>query len=326
MGCGDWNDGMNLVGIEGKGESVWLAFFLYHVLEKFEKCCELQQDEEFIQVMRQHRETVKQNIEKEAWDGAWYRRAFFDNGEPLGSSQNDECQIDSLPQSWGVISGAADQTRVLQGLKEANSRLVRKDLKLIQLFDPAFEKSHLNPGYIKGYAPGVRENGGQYTHAAIWMVWAYTLLRENRKAWELFDVLNPVNHTLTRKDLDTYRVEPYVVAADVYTLKGHEGHGGWTWYTGSAGWMYRLIIEQLLGIHKSGDYLVLKPCPRPDWKEYKVHYRFGKSIYHISFVRAAEATKSSSMLITVDGVEAHYSDKVHLIDDNSDHNVQVHLL
>jgi len=326
MGCGDWNDGMNLVGIQGEGESVWLAYFLYHVLEKFEKVAEMMQDDEFIQEMRKHATTVQQQIEKEAWDGQWYRRAFFDDGTPLGSSQNDECQIDSLPQSWGVISGAADKTRVLQGLQQAYDRLVRKDLKLIQLFDPPFEKSELNPGYIKGYAPGVRENGGQYTHAAIWMVWAYTILKENRRAWELFDILNPISHTMTRKDLDTYRVEPYVVAADVYTLKGHEGHGGWTWYTGSAGWMYRLIIEQLLGVHKSGDYLVLTPCPRPDWKEYKVHYRHGRSVFHISFVRAAEATKSDSMLITVDGVEAHYSNKVQLVDDNTDHYVQVHLL
>jgi cyclic beta-1,2-glucan synthetase len=327
MGCGDWNDGMNMVGIHGKGESVWLAFFLYYVMDRFTTIVsEIQNDKKFIELCHEHMEQLKLKIDENAWDGEWYRRAYFDNGEPLGSKQCDECQIDSLPQSWSVIASATRKERALQGMENAYKRLVRKDLKLIQLFDPPFEKSRLNPGYIKGYAPGVRENGGQYTHAAIWMVWAYSKLQEVQRTWELFDLLNPINHTRTRQDLDQYKVEPYVVAADVYTLKGHEGHGGWTWYTGSAGWMYRLIIEQLIGVYKNGDCLVFNPCPRKEWKEYKVHYRFGKSMYHITFVKEKEgAEKVVPVKVTLDDQVTIYQDRLLMSDDGKEHRVTVHL-
>lgn len=325
MGCGDWNDGMNLVGINGKGESVWLAFFLYYVLERFETIAEMKDDKKFIELIKEQREFLKQNIEEQAWDGNWYKRAFFDSGDPLGSKENTECQIDSLPQSWSIISGATQIDRSLEGLSNAYNRLVRKDLKLIQLFDPAFEKTHLNPGYIKGYAPGVRENGGQYTHAAIWMIWAYSKLRNVDRTWELFDLLNPISHTRTRKDLETYRLEPYVVAADVYTLKGHEGRGGWSWYTGSAGWAYRLIIEQLLGIYKSGEFLTFNPVPRADWKEWSVHYRHGKATYRIQFVRSSNSSNFAPSKVILDNEETPYADRVLLNDDGREHKVIVHI-
>jgi cellobiose phosphorylase len=341
MGCGDWNDGMNLVGIQGRGESVWLGFFMYFVLGKFMRLAEEHQDTEFIAYMNEHREKIRANLEKNAWDGEWYMRAFFDDGEPLGAKSCDECQIDSLPQSWSIISGAGDKDRSAVALDHAYNRLVRKDLKLIQLFDPPFEKSHLEPGYIKGYAPGVRENGGQYTHAAIWMIWAFAQCRDFSRAWELFDLVNPINHARNLKEVQQYRVEPYVVAADVYTLKGHEGQGGWTWYTGSAGWMYRLIIEQFIGLKREVDNLVLQPFPRADWKEYKVQYRYtNKTIYKITFTNydnnpsvtavyptemqeiVEMALKKSRLAVLLDGNLCE-SNKVQLVDDNKTHNVQV---
>lgn len=281
MGCGDWNDGMNLVGIQGKGESVWLAFFLVTVMDRFSKFA----TPEDVALYKQYKQQITAAVEDKCWDGAWYTRAFFDNGEPLGSAKNTECQIDSLPQSWGILSGVARSNRVVGALDNAYKRLVRKDWKLIQLFDPAFDPKigNLDPGYIKGYAPGVRENGGQYTHAAIWMVWAYSMLRSPR-AWELFDLINPVNHALDRRTADMYRVEPFVIAADIYTLAGREGQGGWTWYTGSSGWAYRLLIEQFFGLKREeGNILTIQPFPKPDWVSYKVTYRHHKATYNMVF-------------------------------------------
>ena len=259
MGCGDWNDGMNLVGKEGRGESVWLAFFLYDVLTQFAELARRRNDTAFAERCLAQAQQLQQNIEQHAWDGQWYRRAYFDNGEPLGSRTNPECQIDSLPQSWSVISGAGDPQRARQAMQAVDERLVRRDAGLIQLFDPPFDKSSLNPGYIKGYIPGVRENGGQYTHGAIWTAMAFALMGETDRAWDLFALLNPVHHGATPNQIATYKVEPYVVAADVYAVAPHIGRGGWTWYTGSAGWMYRLLIETLLGVNLEGDQLRLTP-------------------------------------------------------------------
>ncbi|HEX2860440.1 MAG TPA: protein ndvB, partial [Lacunisphaera sp.] len=238
MGCGDWNDGMNRVGHEGRGESVWLAFFLYDVLTQFAGLARDRGDV-FADRCLAVAATLQANIEQHAWDGAWYRRAWFDNGEPLGSAGSAECQIDSLPQSWAVLSGAGDPARARQAMSSVDQRLVRRADRLIQLFDPPFDHSPQNPGYIKGYIPGVRENGGQYTHGAIWTAMAYAQLGETEQAWELFALLNPANHGRTGRQIATYKVEPYVVAADVYAVAPHTGRGGWTWYTGSAGWMYR---------------------------------------------------------------------------------------
>jgi cyclic beta-1,2-glucan synthetase len=299
MGSGDWNDGMDRVGKEGKGESIWLGFFLYKVLVQFSDIATSHGDASFAMECGNQAEQLRDNMEKNGWDGAWYRRAYFDDGTPLGSSVNAECQIDSIAQSWSVLSGAGDPQRSEQALMAADQRLVRRDVSLIQLLDPPFDKSNLNPGYIKGYVPGVRENGGQYTHAAIWLVMAFAASGHKKKAWELFGMINPLNHANTREAVELYKVEPYVVAADVYAASPHSGHGGWTWYTGSAGWMYQLVIESLLGLKRDGNRLHLAPLMPDEWSSFKVHYRHGKSLYHILLTKAAAG---SEPILTIDGV------------------------
>ncbi len=252
IGSGDWNDGMDLVGIQGKGESIWLGFFLYEVLMRFAEVARLRGDLPFVERCEGEAAQVRQNLEQHGWDGGWYRRAYFDDGTPLGSASNAECQIDSIAQSWSVLSGAGDHERARLAMEALDARLVRRDQGLIQLLDPPFDTSDLNPGYIKGYVPGVRENGGQYTHAAIWAAMAFAALGDRQRAWELFAMINPVNHARSPEAMATYKVEPYVVAADVYAVAPHTGRGGWTWYTGSAGWLYRLIVESLLGLRLEG--------------------------------------------------------------------------
>ena len=246
---GDWCDGMNMVGIQHKGESVWVGFFIHYVMEQFLVHATRMNDQAFITDCNQHMEKLRSNLAENAWDGEWYIRAFYDNGKPLGSKVCDEAKIDSLPQSWAVISGVGDPDRAKRALDSVDRLLVRRQphLRLIQLLDPPFEHTTQEPGYIKSYAAGIRENGAQYTHAALWVIWAYSMLGDSPKAWELLDLINPINHTQDDSDLYRYRGEPYVMAADVYIREGHEGQAGWTWYTGSAGWCYRLVLEQLLG-------------------------------------------------------------------------------
>jgi cyclic beta-1,2-glucan synthetase len=321
MGCGDWNDGMNRVGHEGRGESVWLAFFLYDVLVRFAGLARAREDTAFADRCLAQAQALRANLELHAWDGEWYRRAWFDHGEPLGSHTSPVCQIDSLPQSWSVISGAGDPERARQAMESVEQRLVRRHAGLIQLFDPPFDHSPLNPGYIKGYIPGVRENGGQYTHGAIWTVMAFALMGENDRAWDLFTLLNPVRHGATATRIATYKVEPYVVAADVYSLAPHTGRGGWTWYTGSAGWMYRLIVETLLGMNREGDRLRLEPRLRADWSSYKIHYRYRQTVYHITFSRLAAHEPDGSRL-TLDG-QAIAGTTLALSDDQQEHFVEL---
>jgi cellobiose phosphorylase len=323
MGCGDWNDGMNRVGNQGRGESVWLAFFLYDVLTQFAELARSRQDFAFADRCDTQARQLQQNIEQHAWDGQWYRRAYFDNGEPLGSQTNPECQIDSLPQSWSILSGAGEPSHSRQAMQSVDKRLVRRDSKLIQLFDPPFDKSSLEPGYIKGYIPGVRENGGQYTHGAIWTAMAFALLGENDRAWELFNLLNPIHHGTTRKKIATYKMEPYVIAADVYAVVPHTGRGGWTWYTGSAGWMYRLLIETLLGVNLAGDQLHLTPRLPKSWTTYKVHYRYRQTVYHITITRQAADSAGANQLF-LDGNELA-SKTVPLVDDRREHAVELKL-
>jgi cellobiose phosphorylase len=320
MGSGDWNDGMNLVGEGGKGESVWLAWFLYDVLIRFAEVASLRSDTTFALRCRTEAERVRKNVEKFAWDGEWYRRAYFDDGTPLGSSTNDECQIDSIAQSWSVLSGGGDPERSHTALESLNKRLVRREDALIQLLDPPFDKSTMNPGYIIGYVPGVRENGGQYTHGAIWAVMAFAASGDSKRAWELFSLINPVNHARTPAQVSKYKVEPYVVAADVYAVSPHTGRGGWTWYSGSAGWMYRLIIESLLGLRLDVDRLHFAPCFRPDWQSFKVHYRFHETVYHITISQLDAGAGSTS--VTVDGKE-QVDATLSLIDDRQEHAVEV---
>ena len=321
IGCGDWNDGMNLIGAEGKGESVWLAFFLVHVLQEFSAVAHLRGDAAFAEKCRAQVAQLKENIEHNAWDGGWYRRAYFDSGEPLGSASNLECQIDSIPQSWSVLSGAGNPQRARQAMEAVNDRLVRREHSLIQLFDPPFDKSSLDPGYIKGYVPGVRENGGQYTHAAIWAVMAFAALGDPRRAWELLALINPLSHGSTPAGIATYKVEPYVVAADVYAVAPHTGRGGWTWYTGSAGWMYRLIVESLLGLRLDVDKLSFFPCLPDEWRSFKLHYRYRNTFYHITIKNNAGRNATR---VTLDGVE-QLDKAIHLVDDRQEHFADVEI-
>jgi cellobiose phosphorylase len=321
MGCGDWNDGMNQVGIKGKGESVWLAFFLIDVLQQFEKIAERRNDLQFVEKCREMKASLKDNVEMNAWDGQWYKRAYFDDGSPLGSHVNIECRIDSIPQSWAVLSGAAYPERGRQAMDEVEKHLIRPELELVQLFDPPFDKSDLSPGYIKGYIPGVRENGGQYTHAAVWVGMAFAKLHDVKRAWDIARMINPVNHARTTEQIEKYMVEPYVVAADIYTAKQHEGRGGWTWYTGSAGWMYRFFVESLLGLKLKVDILSFEPVLPADWKECAIHYRFRETVYHIKIhIRGPKTWIVRS--VKVDNSEQEDM-QVHMVDDRQDHNVEV---
>jgi len=320
MGTGDWNDGMNLVGEHGKGESVWLGFFLYEVLRRFTEVACNAGDLTFAERCRAEAAKVRLNIERNGWDGEWYRRAYFDDGAPLGSAGNDECQIDSIAQSWSVLSGAGEAGRSRMAMDAVDQRLVRRDQALIQLLDPPFDKSALNPGYIKGYVPGVRENGGQYTHAAIWATMAFAALGDSRRAWELLGMINPVTHSKSPEGIAIYKVEPYVVAADVYALPPHTGRGGWTWYTGSAGWMYRLIVESLLGLRLEVDKLRFALCLPVDWKGFKVYYRYRETVYEID-VRQQPGGESR-MIVTVDGIEQQ-DEAIPLVDDRRNHSVEI---
>lgn len=320
IGTCDWNDGMNLIGHLGKGESVWLGFFLFEVLSQFAGIAKSRDDMQFFETCNKSAKETKENIAKNAWDGEWYRRAYFDNGMPLGSSINDECQIDSISQSWSILSGAGEPERSREAMKSVDKRLVKYDYSLVQLLDPPFDKSDLNPGYIKGYVPGVRENGGQYTHAAIWVAMAFAKMGNNEKALEIFNLINPINHSGSPMDVAKYKVEPYVVAADVYAMAPHIGRGGWTWYTGSAGWMYRLITESLLGLRLEIDKLYIEPCIPPDWKSFKINYRFRETQYHITITQ--DITGKAKTLINIDGTDYH-ENFIPLSDDHLEHFAEV---
>ncbi len=322
IGTGDWNDGMNMVGNQGKGESIWLGFFLYEVLMQFIKIAGMQGDNKFVEQCKNEAATLRRNVEQNGWDGEWYRRAYFDNGTPLGSASNPECKIDSIAQSWSVLSGTGNIERSHFALKALDKYLVRRDNALIQLLDPPFDKSELNPGYIKGYVPGVRENGGQYTHAAIWAAMAFAALGDSKHAWELLGIINPVNHTKSKEGIAKYKVEPYVVAADVYALAPHTGRGGWTWYTGSAGWMYRLITESLLGLRLEVDKLFIEPCLPDEWETYKVFYRYRETTYNITILQIQNS--DLNLTITVDGVKIN-NKFISLFDDRKLHTVEVRI-
>ena len=319
IGTGDWNDGFDKVGQQGKGESVWLAFFLYEILIRFAYIAGLQNDAAFATACKNHAQQLKQNIDKSAWDGEWYKRAWFDNGTPLGSKNDEECKIDSIAQSWSVLSGGGNANLVHTAMESAYKNLVQKEVGIIQLLEPAFDKSDLNPGYIKGYVPGVRENGGQYTHAAVWMIMAFARLGDTKRVWELLNMINPVNHSKTAEEITIYKVEPYVLAADVYSRTPHAGRGGWTWYTGSAGWLYRLIIESFLGFQQEGNKLSITPCVPKEWESFKVHYHYKKSLYHIEVM---QINIGEEIIITVDGLQQ--SDQmITLSDDGAEHIVHV---
>lgn len=322
MGSGDWNDGMDQVGNKGKGESVWLAFFLYDILLNFEKVASQYGDAEFAATCKDEAIQLQANIEKSAWDGEWYRRAWFDDGTPLGSKINDECSIDAISQSWSVLTNAAPEKRRIQAMESLNKHLVRRDIKIIQLLDPPFDKSDLNPGYIKGYVPGVRENGGQYSHAAIWTLMAFAALGDRKTAYELFSMIQPINHALKQDDVQVYKVEPYVMAADVYANETHRGRGGWTWYTGSAGWMNQFIISSMLGMELLVDQLKFTPCYPEEWPSVTIHYRFKMTTYNITIYQKKDIEGSWWKMENEQGKGA----VVPLKDDGMQHDLEVHIL
>ena len=301
MGSGDWNDGLNNVGLQGKGESVWLGFFLCRVLEDFVPIAQMRGDAATAQLCRSERAKLKDNLEQHAWDGAWYRRAYFDDGTPLGSASNSECRIDAIAQSWAVLSDVASDERARAAMNALDEHLVDRSNSLIKLLDPPFDRTTLDPGYIKGYLPGVRENGGQYTHAAIWASMAFAALGDAERACELLAAINPLNHSRSLREAEIYKVEPYVVSADVYAVPPHVGRGGWSWYTGSAGWLYRLITESILGLQREADRLRICPCIPQDWSGFTAVYRHLETFYDIEVSRDVAA--KSPLRVMLDGVE-----------------------
>ncbi|GAC1455605.1 MAG: hypothetical protein PVSMB1_05140 [Gemmatimonadaceae bacterium] len=313
---------MNRVGIEGKGESVWLAWFLIATLRKFAVHAEGRGDRQVRDEMLAKADGYAEAVERSAWDGEWYRRAYFDDGSPLGSRTSDECKIDSIAQSWSVISGAGRPDRARIAMESLNKYLVREDARLILLLTPPFDKTTHDPGYIQGYLPGVRENGAQYTHAALWAVLATALLGDGDRAFELFQMLNPITHADSAKAVDIYKVEPYVVAADVYTAKGHLGRGGWTWYTGSASWMYRTALEAILGFRQRGEELFIEPCIPASWKEFTVEYRFRSSTYEIT-VQNPDGLQRGTTELMLDGRSVEKA--INLTDDGKHHRVTASL-
>jgi cyclic beta-1,2-glucan synthetase len=289
MGTGDWNDGMNTVGVQGKGESVWLGWFLHATLVTFAGIAAERGEAAPARKWRRFAEQLKAALAESGWDGQWYRRAYFDDGTPLGSADNAECRIDSIAQSWSVLSGAAERPRAHTAMLESWRQLVRRDRRLALLLTPPFNRSVPNPGYIQSYPPGIRENGGQYTHAACWAVFAFAALGENEKAFELFHMLNPIGHGLRQADAERYKVEPYAVAADIYSVEPHAGRGGWTWYTGSAAWLYRAGLEAILGIRRQGAELLVAPCVPDNWPGFEVTLRFGTTTYRLEVRRRGTA-------------------------------------
>ncbi|MEZ4413902.1 MAG: glucoamylase family protein [Gemmatimonadales bacterium] len=322
MGTGDWNDGMNRVGAGGKGESVWLAWFLASVLKTWIPLARAQGESTRVQAWSQRLASLTEAVREAGWDGQWFRRAYFDDGTPLGSSTNDECRIDSIAQSWSVISGVADPAQARQAMASLDERLVRRKDAILLLLEPPFDDGPMEPGYIKGYLPGVRENGGQYTHAAAWAVIAFAMQGDGDKAAELLAILNPINHTATPAGVDRYQVEPYVLAGDVYAETPHIGRGGWTWYSGSAGWVYRAGLEWLLGFRLHADRLLLDPCIPAVWPTYSMTYRRGTTHYDIVVENPRGAGRGVTTL-ELDGVSLDVQDGVPLTDDHQRHQVRV---
>jgi cyclic beta-1,2-glucan synthetase len=328
MGVGDWNDGMNRVGREGKGESVWLGFFLYHILGDFIPIAESRGEREDAARWRAFRDRLREALNDGGWDGEWYRRAYYDDGAPLGSRESDECRIDTIAQAWAVLSGAAPVDRAAMALDAMERFLVSEEEGIIRLLTPAFDRTPHDPGYIKGYLPGVRENGGQYTHGALWGVRALAAAGRHERAAPLLAMLSPVHHGRDAESIARYMTEPYVIAADVYGVEPHVGRGGWTWYTGSAGWMMRVALESILGFTlRGGTEIVLRPCIPASWPGFTIRWRVPTdgATYEIAVERAAGGAATSA---SVDGAPARVEDGavvVPLVRDGGAHRVRVAL-
>ncbi|PYQ46851.1 MAG: carbohydrate-binding protein, partial [Acidobacteria bacterium] len=319
-GTGDWNDGMNRVGHLGLGESTWLGFFLHGILGDFATLCESRGDTAKAERYRGQVRRLAAALEL-SWDGEWYRRGYYDDGTPLGSAQNDECKIDSIAQSWAVLSGAVPIRFGDRAIDAVRAHLVRRAIRVVLLLSPPFDTSAQDPGYIRGYPPGVRENGGQYTHAAVWAVMAMARLGSGDEAMELFHMLNPINHSRTPADAERYRTEPYVVAADVYAHPAHPGRGGWTWYTGAAGWLYRTGLESLLGLRRQGASFAIDPCIPALWPEYAIVWRFGRTRYEITVANPEHRCRGVAAA-ELDGTAVDPA-AVPLVDDGGTHIVKV---
>jgi len=325
FGTGDWNDGMNRVGAAGRGESVWLGWFLHSALLKFAAVADQRGESPKATLWRKHAFALQQAIEREAWDGDWYRRGYFDDGTPLGSISSDECRIDAIAQSWAIISGGGEPARAARAMSAVNAQLVSRSDGLVKLFTPPFDRSPHDPGYIKAYPPGLRENGGQYTHAAMWTTLAFALMGDGDRAGELFSLLNPINHASTRAGIHRYKVEPYVVCADVYSAESHVGRGGWTWYTGSAGWMYRTAMEGILGINLRGDILSINPCIPRAWTGFEITYKHKSSRYHIA-VENPNGVCRGIIRASLDDREISRTEcEINLIDDGTYHYARITL-
>jgi len=324
MGTGDWNDGMNRVGEHGKGESVWLGWFLHTILWEFAKVADSRGEHERAEAWRLHVSALKAALEREGWDGEWYRRAYFDDGTPLGSAENTECRIDSIAQSWGVMSGAAEPGRASRAMSAVDRQLIRRPEGLVLLFTPPFDRTPNDPGYIKGYVPGIRENGGQYSHAAAWTIIAFAALGDGDKALELFQVLNPITHTSSRASVQRYKVEPYVVAGDVYAEPPHVGRGGWTWYTGSAGWLYRAGLESILGFRVRGTMLSIDPCIPRTWPGYSVTFRYRSATYQIRVNNPSGISRGVTSVKLDDKIIVDRAN-IPLMDDGAAHHVLVEM-
>jgi cyclic beta-1,2-glucan synthetase len=323
IGTGDWNDGMNRVGALGKGESVWLGWFLYATLATFAPLARARGDRTRAPQWLAHAATLRDSLEREAWDGNWYRRGYFDDGTALGSAASAECRIDSIAQSWSVISHAADPARSVQAMAEVEAQLIQRDTGLALLFTPPFDHTSLDPGYIKGYPPGIRENGGQYTHAATWSVMAHAMLGHGNQAGDLFALLNPITHSSTRADLQRYKVEPYVIAADIYSVAPHVGRGGWTWYSGSAGWMYRTGLECILGFRVQGTSLLLAPCVPENWPGFEIAFKYRSARYNISVDNPHGVSRGIAHAELDGKVLPLGQARIALADDGATHSVRV---
>jgi cyclic beta-1,2-glucan synthetase len=322
MGTGDWNDGMNRVGYLGKGESIWLGWFLHTVLWEFAKVADARGERERAERWRVHVSLLKAALEREGWDGEWYRRAYFDDGAPLGSAQNEECRIDSIAQSWGIISGAAEPGRGARAMAAVDHQLIRSADGLILLLTPPFDKTIHDPGYIKGYVPGIRENGGQYTHASTWTAIAFAELGNGDKATELFRFMNPINRSNSRANVQRYKVEPYVVAGDIYAEPPHVGRGGWTWYTGSAGWLYRTGLEWILGFRVRGMILNIDPCIPRNWSGYSIDFRYHSALYKIKVENPSNVSRGVA-LTEMDGKLLPGAPTIPLADDGAVHTIRI---
>ena len=303
IGIGDWNDGFSNIGPEGKGESVWLGFFLYQILQEFTNLANHRHEGNVAQRYKKIAEQLRESLNTNAWDGRWFKRAFADNGDVYGSIENEECRIDSIAQSWSVISGAGEESKQLQAIESLENHLIDRENGIIKLLDPPFVKGKLEPGYIKAYLPGVRENGGQYTHSAVWAVIAEAMLGKGDKAVELYRMITPIEHARTKEAASKYKVEPYVIAADVYGAQNLAGSGGWTWYTGSSSWYFIAGIQYILGLNIHHNSMSFKPCIPKDWEEFEIRYKFGESIYNIK-VKNPNRKNSGVSSVLVNGAIA----------------------